>query len=75
MDENNFESKLMQLEKIVTDLENGDVPLEAAITKFQEGMVLTNDLEKTLQSAEQVLVKAINADNGESDFTAEQKAY
>ncbi|MDG5049559.1 exodeoxyribonuclease VII small subunit [Lactococcus lactis] len=75
MDENNFESKLMQLEKIVTDLENGDVPLEAAITKFQEGMVLTNDLEKTLQSAEQVLVKAINADNNESDFTAEQKAY
>ncbi|ARE27247.1 MULTISPECIES: exodeoxyribonuclease VII small subunit [Lactococcus] len=75
MDENNFESKLMQLEKIVTDLENGDVPLEAAITKFQEGMVLTNDLEKTLQSAEQVLVKAINADNSESDFTAEQKAY
>ena len=75
MDENNFESKLMQLEKIVTDLENGDVPLEAAITKFQEGMVLTNDLEKTLQSAEQVLVKAINADNSESDFTAEQKEY
>ena len=75
MDENNFESKLMQLEQIVTDLENGDVPLEAAITKFQEGMVLTNDLEKTLQSAEQVLVKAINADNNESDFTAEQKAY
>ena len=75
MDENNFESKLMQLEKIVTDLENGDVPLEAAITKFQEGMVLTNDIEKTLQSAEQVLVKAINADNNESDFTAEQKAY
>ena len=72
MDENNFESKLMQLEKIVTDLENGDVPLEAAITKFQEGMVLTNE---TLQSAEQVLVKAINADNNESDFTAEQKAY
>ena len=75
MDENNFESKLMQLEKIVTDLENGDVPLEAAITKFQEGMVLTNDLEKTLQSPKQVLVKAINADNNESDFTAEQKAY
>lgn len=43
-----FEERLQELEAIVTRLENGDVPLEEAISEFQKGMVLSKDLQKNL---------------------------
>ncbi len=75
MPETTFEEKLKNLETIVTNLENGDVALEDAIIKFQEGLALANELDKTLHSAEQVLVKAIQPNGAETNFAPEQKAY
>ena len=46
-----FEQSLKQLEEIVAELESGDLSLEAAIKKFEEGMELsrfcTHKLEET----------------------------
>ena len=39
-----FEENLQDLETIVTQLENGDVPLEKAIEQFQKGMILSKEL-------------------------------
>ncbi|MCK5782994.1 MAG: exodeoxyribonuclease VII small subunit [Desulfobacterales bacterium] len=36
-----FEDSMTQLEKIVEDLETGDLALEAAIKKFEEGVKLS----------------------------------
>ena len=36
---NNFEEQLNNLEQIVTNLENGNVPLEDALKQFQEGVI------------------------------------
>ena len=36
-----FEDSMSQLEKIVEDLEDGDLPLETAIKKFEEGVRLS----------------------------------
>ena len=36
-----FEQSIKQLEKIVQELEDGDLPLEKAIKKFEEGIKLT----------------------------------
>ncbi len=47
-----FEENLQDLETIVNKLENGDVPLEEAISEFQKGMLLSKELQKTLQAAE-----------------------
>lgn len=63
-----FEDNLKDLETIVAKLENGDVALEEAITEFQKGMVLSKDLQKTLQEAEETLVKVMQADGTEKDF-------
>ena len=55
-----FEECLQRLEKIVEDLEKGDVPLEKALTLFEEGMGLSADCRKELESAEgrvEVLLK------------------
>lgn len=63
-----FEDNLKDLEAIVTQLENGDVPLEEAIEQFQKGMVLSKDLQKTLQEAEKTLVKIMQPDGSEVEM-------
>lgn len=70
-----FEEQLAELESIVRKLESGDVPLEYAIAEFQKGMKLSEGLKKTLNEAEQTLVKIVGKDEQESDFAPEQKEY
>lgn len=62
-----FEENLQDLETIVTQLESGDVPLEDAIAQFQKGMLLSKDLQKTLDSAEKTLVKVMQEDGTEKE--------
>lgn len=66
-----FDESLMELEKIVTKLEQGDVPLEEALDKFQEGITLSRSLKKTLQDAEQTLAKVITEEGNEEIFEEE----
>jgi exodeoxyribonuclease VII small subunit len=47
-----FEEGLQRLEKIVKELEKGEVPLERALTLFEEGMQLSNSCRKELEEAE-----------------------
>lgn len=56
-----FEECLERLEKIVQELEKGDVPLEQSLTLFEEGMKLSNSCRKELEEAEgkvEVLLKS-----------------
>ena len=63
-----LEENLAALEDIVKRLENGDVPLEAAIAEFQKGMKLSKSLQKTLKEAEATLVKVMADDGTEQVF-------
>ncbi|MEQ9764386.1 MULTISPECIES: exodeoxyribonuclease VII small subunit [Streptococcus] len=65
-----FEDNLKELETIVAQLENGDVPLEEAIEQFQKGMLLSKELQKTLQDAEKTLVKVMQPDGTEVEMDA-----
>ena len=47
-----FESCLDRLEKIVKELENGNLPLERALELFEEGMKLSENCRRQLDSAE-----------------------
>ena len=66
--EKKFEGNLADLEVIVQKLENGDVPLEEAISEFQKGMQLSKELQKTLDQAEKTLVKVMQADGTETEM-------
>lgn len=57
-----FEGNLEKLEEIVKKLENGDVPLDDAINKFNEGMKLANNCNEILDKANETVVKALNKD-------------
>lgn len=50
--ETSFENALLELEEIVKELEGGNVPLEEAISKFNNGMVLSKICHDKLQNAE-----------------------
>lgn len=63
-----FEENLENLEKIVTELEQGDVPLEKALAEFQKGIALSQQLEKTLANAEETLAKVMTDTNQEVTF-------
>ena len=55
-----FEKDLEKLEDIVESLEEGELPLDTAIKKFEEGIKLYRRCEKALSEAEkkiEVLVK------------------
>lgn len=70
-----FEDNLADLENIVRKLESGDVALEDAIAEFQKGMKISETLKKTLNEAEETLVKIVGKNDQESDFSPEQKDY
>lgn len=48
-----FESTLSQLERIVSRLEAGDLPLEEALSEFEQGIKLAQLGQQSLQKAEQ----------------------
>jgi exodeoxyribonuclease VII small subunit len=56
----NFEEHLTQLEKVVEQLERGDLSLDESVRLFEDGMKLSTACKKELEQAEgrvQVLVE------------------
>ena len=47
-----FEMAMKQLEQIVQDLETGDMPLEKAIKKFEEGVKISKYCSEKLDESE-----------------------
>jgi exodeoxyribonuclease VII small subunit len=70
----NLEKALTDLEDIVEELEAGDLPLEKAMKKFEEGIKLTRNCQAALKEAEQkveILLKSAGGDDLE-DFEVEE---
>ena len=59
-----FEEQMENLEKIVSELEKGDLNLDDSITKFEEGMKISKECNKILQEAEKKITMLVN-ENGE----------
>jgi exodeoxyribonuclease VII small subunit len=67
MDEVRFEDALKQLEAIVSRLEAGDLPLEEALSIFEEGIRLTKLCSQRLSEAERrvnILVRSAEPASG-----------
>jgi exodeoxyribonuclease VII small subunit len=47
-----FEKAMKQLEQIVDELEDGDLPLEKALKKFEEGVALSKFCSEKLEETE-----------------------
>lgn len=67
-----FEQAMKQLEQIVQDLESGDIPLEKAIKKFEEGIELSKFCsEKLDQSEKRITILTQDAAGNVSDMPFE----
>ncbi len=47
-----FETSLKELEKIVGELERGELPLESQLKSFEKGVALSRDCMKRLEDVE-----------------------
>ena len=66
-----FEDKLNSLEKMVNELEKGDVDLDDAINKYTNAMKLAKECSDSLKRAEENVNKILT-ENGEEDFKVEE---
>ena len=63
-----FEDALNELEKIVKELESGNVNLDDAINKYTEAMKLAKECSDKIKNAEDIVSKIVK-ENGElEDF-------
>ena len=68
----NLEKSLTDLEDLVEELESGDLPLEKAMQKFEDGIKLTRNCQAALKEAEQKVEILLQSAGGEEleDFAA-----
>ncbi|ALC89994.1 exodeoxyribonuclease VII small subunit [Bacillus sp. FJAT-18017] len=64
-----FEQAMEQLELIVSKLEEGDVPLEEAISFYKKGMELSKLCHDKLKNVEEQLTQIITEDGRRESFT------
>lgn len=64
MEKINFEQSMDELEKVVSELENGDLNLEDSIKKFEKGMELSKKCNKILEDAEKKITVLVKTEDG-----------
>ena len=60
-----FEDNLKKLESIVTELEQGNIPLDKAMTLYQEGIAAYRACSDALKNAEARVAKLVETLEGE----------
>lgn len=59
-----FDEAIQRLSQIVDTLEKGDVPLEDALTLFEEGIVLSRTSQEKLDAAQKRIDELLGVDEG-----------
>jgi len=72
LEEKSFDESLKELEEIVDQLEQGDIPLEKALDEFQKGVKISRSLKKTLNEADELLTKIVDEEGNETVFEANE---
>ena len=66
-----FETAMVELEALVSKIEDGDLPLEESLKEFEKGIKLSRICQLALQDAEQ-RVKILSGD-GEQPFLTDSQ--
>ena len=74
MAELKFEESLKKLEKIVEDLEKGDLTLDEALKKYQEGIELSRACSQRLESAKKKIEVLSKNKKGEFELKPLEEA-
>jgi exodeoxyribonuclease VII small subunit len=58
-----FEKTLVELEKLVVNLEEGDLSLDESLTSFKHGIELTRQCQSVLDNAQQTVEQLIDTED------------
>ena len=74
MAKTSFENNIESLEKIITELEEGNLNLDESISKFEEGIKMSKQCNKILEEAEKKITILLEKEEKieESDFDTEE---
>ena len=72
MKEKNFEGAVKELEKIVQELETGEIDLDKAISKYTEAMKLIEFCETKLKTATETINKIVDENGKIKNFKIEE---
>ena len=64
--EPDFEKTLAELEKLVVNLEDGDLSLDESLTGFKQGIELTRQCQAVLDNAQQTVEQLLDTEDEES---------
>lgn len=69
-----FEEQMEALEEIVEELEKGELSLEDSVSKFEEGIKISKQCNKTLEDAEKKITILVNQEGEmkEKNFETEE---
>ena len=62
----NFEETLAELEKLIANLEEGDLSLDESLSGFKHGIELTRQCQETLDNAQQTVELLTNTQDEDS---------
>ncbi|WP_338470213.1 exodeoxyribonuclease VII small subunit [Niallia sp. XMNu-256] len=68
-----FEEAMEELETIVEKLEEGDVPLEEAISIYKKGMELSKLCHDKLKNVEEQLTQILTVDGQKQTFSMQEE--
>lgn len=71
-DNKTFETSLLELEKIVRELEQGDLSLEESLKLFENGVKLSRQCQERLDQAERRIEILLKDENGNPSLQAIQ---
>lgn len=63
-----FEEKVTELEKIIAELENGNIDLEESINKYAYAMKLAKECDEKLKAVEEKVNKIVSENGTVEDF-------
>lgn len=72
-----LEQSLKTLEALIEELERGDLPLEQAMQKFEQGVRLTRDCQAALKDAEQrveILLQSAGGEEALQEFEVDDRS-
>ena len=67
-----IEARLSELETILEELESGDLELDQALKRFEQGVKLSRECQKTLEDAEMKIKILMDNELKDTDQSLEQ---
>jgi len=61
-----FETAMKRFEKVVEELESGDLPLEKSLKKFEEGIALSKFCSQKLEEIEAKVTRLVKDSKGDA---------